>query len=84
LLPGTEAIPADVLIPHWTGGRDTALDHTVINPLQERLVRQAATTPGHSLIIGSYWALMMSHLCGNRKPSPDLRKKKIEMRLYLK
>jgi hypothetical protein len=50
LLPDTEARPADVLIPHWTGGRDTALDLTVINPLQERLVRQAATTPGHALI----------------------------------
>jgi hypothetical protein len=49
LLPGTEARPADVLIPHWTGGRDTALDLTVINPLQERLVRQAAITPGHAL-----------------------------------
>ena len=49
LLPGSEARPADVLIPHWTGGRDTALDVTVVNPLQEKLVRQAATTPGHAL-----------------------------------
>ena len=44
MLPGTDARPADVLIPHWTGGRTTALDVTVINP-----VRQAATTPGHAL-----------------------------------
>ena len=51
LLPGTEARPADVLIPHWiwTGGRDTALDITVVNPLQARLVGQAATTAGHAL-----------------------------------
>ena len=33
LLPGTEARPADILLPHWTGGRDTALDITVVNPL---------------------------------------------------
>ena len=28
LLPGQGAKPADVLIPHWTGGKDTALDVT--------------------------------------------------------
>ena len=48
VLPGTDARPADVLIPHWTDGRTTALDVTVINPLQQRLVRQAATTPSHA------------------------------------
>ena len=45
LIPGTEARPADVLLPNWTGGKDTALDVTVINPLQTNLVAQAATTP---------------------------------------
>ena len=40
LLPGTEARPTDVLIPNWTGGRDTALGMTAINPLQTQLVRQ--------------------------------------------
>ena len=49
LIPGTEARPADVLLPNWTGGRDTALDVTVINPLQTSLVAQAAATPGHAL-----------------------------------
>ena len=49
LLPGTDARPADVLIPHWTGGRDTALDVTVVNPLQGALVAQAANSPGHAL-----------------------------------
>ena len=30
LLPGTSARPADVLITNWMGGRDTALDVTVV------------------------------------------------------
>ena len=51
LLPGTDARPADVMIPHWTGGRDTALDVTVINPLQSSLVALAATSPGHALTV---------------------------------
>ena len=49
LLPGQEGKPADILIPHWTGGKDTALDVTVINPLQSAEVRGAAATPGHAL-----------------------------------
>ena len=34
LLPGIDARPADLYIPAWTGGKDTALDITVVNPLQ--------------------------------------------------
>ena len=49
LLPGTEARPADILLPHWTGGRDTALDITVVNPLQLAFINQSATNPGHAL-----------------------------------
>ena len=49
LLPGQGAKPADVFIPHWSGGRDTALDVTVINPLQAAEVQGAATTPGNAL-----------------------------------
>ena len=49
LVPGTDSRPADVLIPHWTGGKDSALDVTVINPLQSATVTQAAITPGHAL-----------------------------------
>ena len=49
LLPGTDARPADVLIPRWTHGKDTALDVTIVNPLQAALVGQAATTAGHAL-----------------------------------
>ena len=49
LIPGSEAKPADVLIPNWSGGKDTALDITVVNPLQSAMVSLAATTPGHAL-----------------------------------
>ena len=49
LIPGSEVRPPDVLIPNWTGGRDTALDVTVVNPLQAALVSQVAATPGHAL-----------------------------------
>ena len=34
LLPGVDKRPADLLIPNWCGGRDAALDVTVVNPLQ--------------------------------------------------
>ena len=49
LLPGEGGRPADLLIPGWANGRDAAWDVTVINPLQESMVRGAATTPGHAL-----------------------------------
>ena len=32
LLPSTDSRPADVLIPRFSSGRDTAYDVTVINP----------------------------------------------------
>ena len=38
LIPWTELRPADVFIPAWTNGKDTALDITVINPLQEATI----------------------------------------------
>ena len=50
LIPGTDARPADLLLPSWTAGRDTALDVTVVSPLQVAMVRQAAQTPGHALV----------------------------------
>ena len=40
---------ADVYVPNWAEGRDAAFDITVINPLQQATVAQAAETPGHSL-----------------------------------
>lgn len=33
LLAGSEARPADLFIPNWTRGQDTALDVTMVNPL---------------------------------------------------
>ena len=49
LLPGEGGKPADIFIPRHVGGKDAALDVTVINPLQAATVAQAAHTPGHAL-----------------------------------
>jgi hypothetical protein len=49
LLPGADRRPADVFIPNWAGGRDAALDVTVVNPLQLATMAGAAATPGHGL-----------------------------------
>ena len=49
LLPGTEAKPADILLPGWSGGKDTALDITVVNPLHTAYINQSAAVPGHAL-----------------------------------
>ena len=38
-----------MLIPCWDGGRDAALDVTVVHPLQQALVTEAAQTPGHAV-----------------------------------
>ena len=42
LLPGSDDRPADILLPFWSQGKDTALDITVVNPLQGALVDQVA------------------------------------------
>ena len=47
LLPGSSRKPADVMLPYWTGGKDTAWDITVVHPLQASMVARAAITPGH-------------------------------------
>ena len=44
LLPGEVGRPADVLIPGWSSGKDVAYDVTVINPLQDSEVNQAAAS----------------------------------------
>ena len=49
LIPGEDSRPADVLLPHWVGGKDAALDVTVVNPCQTATVVGAATTAGHAL-----------------------------------
>jgi hypothetical protein len=48
LLPGSDRRPADVLLPYWSAGRDTAWDVTVTHPLQAAMVARAAITPGHA------------------------------------
>ena len=48
LLPGNDRRPADLLIRHWAGGRDAALDVTVTHPLQNLTRAGAAATPGHA------------------------------------
>ena len=47
LIPGSNSKPADVLIPNWTHGMDTALqlDVTVVNPLHPTLVERVARDP---------------------------------------
>ena len=49
LIPNSNSRPADVLIPIWTNGMDTAMDVTVVNPLQRLMVEQAAATPRYAL-----------------------------------
>ena len=49
LLPGNDRRPADILVPHWTGGKDTAMDVTVITPIQGATMPGAATTAGYAL-----------------------------------
>ena len=38
-----------VLLPHWVGGKDAALDVTVVNPCQAATVVGAVTNAGHAL-----------------------------------
>ena len=49
LIPGGQRRPGDVFVPCWSGGRDTALDVTVVCPLQVALVAKAAATSGAAL-----------------------------------
>ena len=49
LLPGNDRRPADILVPHWSGGQDAAMDVTVVMPLQQATLTGAATTPGFAL-----------------------------------
>ena len=49
LLPGTDRRPADVLLPHWVGGKDAAMDVTIVTPLQAATMPGAANTAGHAL-----------------------------------
>jgi hypothetical protein len=48
LLPGNDRRPADLFLPNWTGGRDSALDVTVTHPLRPTVVERAAAEPGYA------------------------------------
>ena len=70
---GTEEKPADILLPGWSGGKDTALDITVVNPLQTAYINQSAAVPGHALRKAyekkmAVWKLMQ----GGRNGTPAL------------
>ena len=53
LLPGSDDRPADILIPFWTQGKDTAIDVTVVNPLQCALVARSSQD-GDSAVAHAY------------------------------
>ena len=40
---------ANVLVPNWVGGKDAAMDVTIITPLQAATMPGAGTTAGHAL-----------------------------------
>ena len=48
---GLEVAKYRQAVHHWTLGRDTALDVTVINPLQRGLVDRSAEEAGHALLV---------------------------------
>ena len=51
LLPGCDRRPADVLLHNWAQGRDAALDVTVVTPMRQDLVEEAASTPISPLFV---------------------------------
>ena len=52
LIPGSNSRPADLYLPHWSRGRPSALDVTVISTMQALTVTGATTTQGHALSVG--------------------------------
>ena len=48
LLPGNNRRPADILLRHWCGEKDAALDVTITHPLKSDTRAGAALTPGHA------------------------------------
>ena len=49
LVPGSSSCPADVFLPCWTHGRPATLDVSVISPLQQLTLQEAASSQGHAL-----------------------------------
>ena len=58
LLLGTDARPADILIPRWTEGRDTCYDVTVVNGLRQDLIERVAEEPAFAVqhVYASKWS----------------------------
>uniref|UniRef100_A0A1X7UPQ0 Uncharacterized protein n=1 Tax=Amphimedon queenslandica TaxID=400682 RepID=A0A1X7UPQ0_AMPQE len=51
LVPGSSARPADIFIPSWSLGRPVAFDVTVVSPLQQQTLSQAASERGYALVV---------------------------------
>ena len=51
LIPNASSRPADVYLPTWERGLPSALDVTVISPLQQQTVDITATTQGHAITV---------------------------------
>ena len=47
LLPGNNRRPADILLRHWCGGRDAALDVTITHPLNLSKMTQEQVQQPH-------------------------------------
>ena len=50
--PNSHSRPADIFLPTWHHGRPAALDVHVISSLQQSIVHEAASIPGHALEVG--------------------------------
>ena len=51
VVPNSSARSADILLHNWCGGRQAALDVTVISSLQQLTVSEAAVTPGYIIML---------------------------------
>jgi hypothetical protein len=49
LVSGSSSRPADIFLPCWKGGKPAALDATVISPLQQLTLKEAAISQGSAL-----------------------------------
>ena len=49
LIPSRGDKPADIFIPNWVNGHDTAFDVSVVSPLQLSLVQRVASDAGFAL-----------------------------------
>ena len=59
LVPDSSLHPADVLLPKWIQGGSAALDVHVFSPvLQQTLVADAASNPGHAIPVRVRWKLI--------------------------